>query len=230
MTRRINVINRLKVQGIVTHAEKKKIVHELAESEAQTHGEHEKVSNVSKVLDTLDLPFDLIRKLTILPAEEEHFHHYWTYLWCLFGVAFMVLFTVGFNLTGVYVILGAGLFFLGLFFVLQHSLSDKRALPKCFLLMNVLSIVSGCLWAFVVIEVLVDLMTTVGLIAKLSNTFLGLTVLAIGNALPDALTTIALAKNGQAITGIIGTYAGQLFGLLIGFGIAQVKTTVTSGP
>lgn len=72
-------------------------------------------------------------------------------------------------------------------------------------------------------------MTCIGLIAQLSNTFLGLTVLAIGNALPDALTTIALAKKGQAITGIIGTYAGQLFGLLIGFGVAQLKTTIKSG-
>jgi len=95
--------------------------------------------------------------------------------------------------------------------------------------MNILSIFSGCFWAFIVIEVLVDLMTCVGLIAKLSNTYLGLTVLAIGNALPDALTTIALAKKGQAITGIIGTYAGQLFGLLIGFGVAQLKTTLKSG-
>lgn len=74
--------------------------------------------------------------------------------------------------------------------------------------MNILSIVSGCFWAYIVIEILVDLMTTIGLIGKLSNTFLGLTILAVGNALPDALTTISLAKNGQAITGIIGTYAG----------------------
>jgi Ca2+/Na+ antiporter len=62
--------------------------------------------------------------------------------------------------------------------------------------MNILSIISGCFWAFIVIEILVDLMTTIGLICRLSNTFLGLTVLAIGNALPDALTTIVLAKNG----------------------------------
>ena len=30
--------------------------------------------------------------------------------------------------------------------------------------------------------------------------------------------------------GISGSYAGQLFGLLVGFGLAQLKTTLTNGP
>jgi Ca2+/Na+ antiporter len=42
------------------------------------------------------------------------------------------------------------------------------------------------------------------------NNYLGLTILAIGNALPDALTTIALAKQGYALMGLTGTYAGYL--------------------
>jgi len=32
------------------------------------------------------------------------------------------------------------------------------------------------------------------MLSKLDKTYLGLTVIAIGNALPDAVTTIALAK------------------------------------
>lgn len=215
---------------VMTNCEKKKLVHSLAEKEAEQKGQEEEQSKLTKVLDTLDLPLDYLRKLTILPAEEEHFHHYYTYLWCLFGVATLLVFTLGFVMTSLYVLLGAGSFFLALFVFFQHSLPDKRALPKCFIFMNILSIISGMFWAYIIVEILVDLMTTVGLIAKLSNTFLGLTVMAIGCALPDFLTTFALAKNGQAITGIIGTYAGQLFGLLIGFGIAQLKTTLKSGP
>ena len=33
-------------------------------------------------------------------------------------------------------------------------------------------------------------------------------ILGIGNALPDALTTIALSKKGYAYMGISGSYAG----------------------
>ena len=70
----------------------------------------------------------------------------------------------------------------------------------------------------------------IGIIAKLKASFLGLTVIAVGNALPDALTTIALSKQGYALMGLTGAYAGQLFGLLIGFGLAMLKKCLTEGP
>ena len=73
--------------------------------------------------------------------------------------------------------------------------------------------------------------------SKLNSTYLGLTVIAVGNALPDGVTTIALAKDGYAVMGMTGAYgisylisAGQLFGLLIGFGLALLKKTLTAGP
>ncbi len=37
---------------------------------------------------------------------------------------------------------------------------------------------------------------------------MGATVLAIGNALPDAFTTIAIAKKGMAYLAITGSLAG----------------------
>ena len=66
---------------------------------------------------------------------------------------------------------------------------------------------------------------------NLDSTFLGLTILAVGNALPDALTTISLATDPKAVTmAVSGGYAGQIFGLLIGFGLAQLKQTLMAGP
>ena len=57
------------------------------------------------------------------------------------------------------------------------------------------------------------------MLSKLDKTYLGLTVIAVGNALPDAVTTIALAKQGygsysdiyifyKAMMGLTGAYAG----------------------
>jgi len=46
------------------------------------------------------------------------------------------------------------------------------------------------------------------MLSGLSKSYLGLTVIAIGNALPDGVTTIALAKKGLAIMGLTGAYAG----------------------
>lgn len=56
-----------------------------------------------------------------------------------------------------------------------------------------------------------------------------MTVLGVGNALPDAMTTITLAKHGYSLMGISGSYSGQTFSLLIGFGLAQLKQTITKG-
>lgn len=38
------------------------------------------------------------------------------------------------------------------------------------------------------------MLSFVGKLTGLSSTYLGLTVIAVGNALPDGLTTIAIAK------------------------------------
>jgi Ca2+/Na+ antiporter len=45
---------------------------------------------------------------------------------------------------------------------------------------------------------LIDLLSLYVILFKLDTTFMGLTVLGVGNALPDALTTVALAKKGHA--------------------------------
>ena len=60
----------------------------------------------------------------------------------------------------------------------------------------VIGIISALLWIFVVSRMLVDLLNLYAIVFKLDQTFLGLTVLAVGGALPDAITTIALAKRG----------------------------------
>ena len=76
------------------------------------------------------------------------------------------------------------------------------------------------LWCYVLTEMLIDLLDLFIIIFKLNNTYIGLTILGIGTSVPDAITTIALAKQGLAEMAIIGSYSGQVFGLLIGFGIA----------
>lgn len=42
--------------------------------------------------------------------------------------------------------------------------------------------------------ILIDLLTFVGMLSNLSTTYLGITIIAMGNALPEAVVTITLAK------------------------------------
>lgn len=57
--------------------------------------------------------------------------------------------------------------------------------------------------------ILIDILQFLGMVSKLNKTYLGLTVIAVGNALPDAVTTIALAKQGYAVMGLTGAYGTQ---------------------
>lgn len=93
-----------------------------------------------------------------------------------------------------------------------------------------ISVLSGLLWTYVLVGFLVDMLNALGIFLNLDNTFLGLTILAVGNALPDALTTISMANGPSVTMAISGGYAGQIFGLLIGFGLAQLKQTLSEGP
>jgi sodium/potassium/calcium exchanger 6 len=89
-------------------------------------------------------------------------------------------------------------------------LKDEEV-PSYLVYMNVVSTITGLTWSFIISSILIDLLTMIGIIAKLDSTYLGLTILAVGNALPDSLTVISLSKKGYAVMGITGVYAGYLF-------------------
>jgi len=56
----------------------------------------------------------------------------------------------------------------------------------------------GLMWTYVLSDMLIDMLNLFEVIFKLDTTYMGITILGIGNSLPDALTTIALARNGFA--------------------------------
>ena len=63
---------------------------------------------------------------------------------------------------------------------------------------SILGTVYGLIWTYIASVLLMDLLALYVIVLKLDTTFMGLTVLGIGNALPDALTTVALSKKGYA--------------------------------
>jgi len=55
---------------------------------------------------------------------------------------------------------------------------------------------------------MIDALTFVGDLTNLSATYLALTVIAVGNALPDAMLTITQSGSGKAVLGLTGGYSG----------------------
>lgn len=94
----------------------------------------------------------------------------------------------------------------------------ETAIPPYFIIMIIFALINGLLWNKLLCEILVNSINFIGIIFDISSSFLGMVVLSIGNALPDALTTLAIAKQGNAGGAISGGIACHLFSLLIALG------------
>jgi Ca2+/Na+ antiporter len=75
-------------------------------------------------------------------------------------------------------------------------------------LIAILGMTQGFVWTYFVSGLMIDALGFVGLLTKLSATYLALTVIAVGNALPDALLTVSQAGSGKAVLGLTGGYSG----------------------
>jgi Ca2+/Na+ antiporter len=75
-----------------------------------------------------------------------------------------------------------------------HFTTEEKEPPNYYVLLEVWGTVGALMWTYVISGTLIDLLNFMGMVSKLDTTYLGLTIIAVGNALPDAVTTIALAK------------------------------------
>ena len=188
--------------------------------------EFKKKSCISKVMDIIDFPFMWVRKLTIPPCEESEYDNLLVIIWPFAGILSCVMIvTLKMPNEWVFMIyLPFAFLWAGCYYFLVEK---RRKAPKGYVFIEFVGMICGFIQTYYVSGVLIDLLTMIGVISKLSATYLALTIIAIGNALPDAFLTIKLAGRGKAMMGIIGGYAGQLFGLLIGFGLAMLKKSLT---
>lgn len=68
--------------------------------------------------------------------------------------------------------------------------------------------INGLLWTYVVCNMLIDILDVYVIVFNLNKTFMGLTILGVGNALPDGLTTIALAKKVLSYSSLLFCWIG----------------------
>lgn len=184
-------------------------------------------SYLDLIIETTEIPFFFILYLTALPTNEEHYSKLRCLVYSIPGMVFMwFICHPELDETYIHVALPAG----GtLFLIFAYTLPDDGKPPKWFIVICLMGVVSGLMWTYLLIGGLIDMLELLGVVLNLPETYLGLTILAIGNALPDALTTISLCKEGAGVMAISGGYAGQLFGYLVGFGVSMLKVTLKKG-
>jgi sodium/potassium/calcium exchanger 6 len=135
-----------------------------------------------KFLTVIDSPFHVLAYLTILPVSQADYTLQRAMVWPFFGVQFMIFTFVQDFTSQWYIRVGAPLTAL-VYMVFILVLNDKF-LAKIYWVFTVQGMLAGLMWSYLLITILVDVLNSVGILLNLDKTYLGLTVLALGNAVP----------------------------------------------
>ena len=189
----------------------------------------------------LCLPFDVIRKATIPAVEEAK----WSVSYAAANIAccpLVALYALSSLLPTHVALLGTKLplwlpvlahsSLLGLLFYGYHgSLPPSTWRSKIGHKFSVIvAFCTSVFWISRVASELLNFLASLGIILQISPSILGLTVLAWGNSIGDLFADVALARADQATMAIAGCFAGPLFNMLVGLGLALSVRTFETYP
>ena len=192
--------------------------------------EWKKKSIVGKVFYwAIDFPMDLMRLVTIPQFQEnnwsrkgfiatpvctlifisaacELFHSYVTYYYI-----WIALYIVAFGLSA-------------FFYVNTY----RGTLPKWDKTLLFCAFVMSIFWLWAATNLLMQMLGDMQLLffKKIPESFLTMTILAIGNSLPDFIVNCSLAKNKMAEMALTGSIGAPAFGILFGFGSSMILKNI----
>lgn len=192
-------------------------------------------SLLSKFLVYLEYPLTFARDLTIPILEDSEWNKMYAVIHPVSSPLFVVfilghsydLIGAGFPL--VLLVLLAGLVpSTGIYLLTTHSRPPEHPIFK--VVWTLTAFFMCVMWVFTFAGELITCLTSLGEILKIQPAFLGLTILAWGNSIGDWFTNTAVAREGLGSMAIAGCYAGPVFNILMGLGVALVYATVQSYP
>ncbi|KAK0600705.1 hypothetical protein LWI29_017631 [Acer saccharum] len=200
-----------------------------------------------KILNVLELPLYLPRRLTIPIVSEED----WSKPYAVISVTVAPLllatiyntqqqsereqqhYMLGLSRSSLITYLVAGL--ISIFLGNLAFVTTKKTTPpsRCLLPWLAGGFLMSVTWTYITADELVSLLVSVGNILGISPSVLGLTILAWGNSTGDLVANVAMAMNGGpdgAQIAISGCYAGPMFNTLVGLGISLVYSSSSEYP
>ncbi|KAL2320521.1 hypothetical protein Fmac_029490 [Flemingia macrophylla] len=216
------------------------VVVEDKEQKQECCGNNSLLDNVylGKILQVLELPLGLPRRLTIpLVTEEKWSKPYAVISVTLAPVLLAILFNtqcdyIGSRSSVVTYIIAA---LIGIVLGNMACVTTERCSPPRKSLFPWLAggFAMSVTWTYIIAEELVSLLVSIGSIIGVSPSILGLTVLAWGNSLGDLIANGAMALNGGpdgAQMAISGCFAGPMFNTLMGLGLPLVLSAWSEQP
>ena len=177
----------------------------------------------------VEIPLNLIRDLTTPPFEKEKWKKEFLALSPVFISLSISLF---FKLFKYYVLYPHYIFIISYYALLVilgiflYKKTYRGSLPNCEWILLVSAFAMSLIWIYVITTILIQMVNDSKMLFpfEVSRSFLIMTILAVGNALPDFLVDVTLSKRGYAEMALSGAIGSPVFSLLFGFGLSLIKT------
>uniref|UniRef100_A0A8B9PLU8 Mitochondrial sodium/calcium exchanger protein n=1 Tax=Apteryx owenii TaxID=8824 RepID=A0A8B9PLU8_APTOW len=112
--------------------------------------------------------------------------------------------------------------------VLVFSTTSNEEPPKYHCVFAFLGFLASAMWINAAATELVNILRTLGVIFQLSNTVLGLTLLAWGNSVGDTFSDLTMARQGYPRMAFSACFGGIIFNILVGVGLGCLLQMTSS--
>ena len=187
-----------------------------------------------KIYEVIKSPAGLILTLTIPVVDHEKPNDNWNkwlnVLHCVTAPLIIMLITkLGFtNIGGVFPVWTLILIVSTIAAIIVACTSRNDHQPSYHCVFAWIAFCVSVVWIYSLANEVVNLLQAFGVVIKLSDGILGLTFLAWGNSVGDAVSNVTMARQGFPRMAIGACFGGPLMNLLIAVGIGSVIKMATS--
>jgi len=182
-----------------------------------------------KLIFVLLFPILLFQHLSIPCVEEGKFNRFFLVLQPIGGAFFVSLFFGDFDIYIFGVHLWVLILIVGFFVSIILFIFTRNGEPKFFFIFTYIALFMSVLWIYASASELVALLESIGIMLGISNSIMGLTVLAYGNSIADLISNSMIARQGYPGMSLGAVYAAPLCNTLLGLGIALTIKIISTG-
>lgn len=89
-----------------------------------------------------------------------------------------------------------------------------------------LTLIGSIVWLDLLVHLVLSCVALYKVLTGLPDLLNGMTIIAIGNTIPDVFVTQALCKYGYVLMACTGIFSGIIFNLLLGYSAATLLKTI----